>query len=338
MKKKSICDQVGDRMKQREKQLVTKVVPTDWIVVRCDGNNFSSFTKRLHQPFDKLFVRVSMKVLNDVMKKYLPSLGFSCSDEFTFVFPPKCTKEEYDEDNNKHCHIYGGKNFKFETYIASYVSVRFNLHMINEIKKYAGEYDTEFVKLIEDQQQIFDGRILVFKDGETQEIITKNKDGVDETMTVDLGEGEVLNHMIWRSVLDCRRNTISQFSRHIVKGKKTLMNKNCGEMIEMMKEHNFDFEKDVPNFLKYGIYIKKIPVNTVITLKDGTKKDVSRCTNQFRSMRLKWHSEMMPLIRAKLWKDLDTNLFDVDLIHVLDIEKLDIIDDVITPSSITIPA
>jgi hypothetical protein len=57
------------------------------------------------------------------------------------------------------------------------------------------------VKKVSDCELIFDGRILIFENDETSEI---------------------MNHMIWRSVYDCSRNTISSYARYIIKSKKDL--------------------------------------------------------------------------------------------------------------------
>ena len=91
---------------------------------------------------------------------------------------------------------------------------------------------------------------------------------------------EAVNHQIWRSVLDCKRNCVSAFSRlkttfsriwsnpltayvfrwthRDVKGvKKLFQGKNSKEMMRMMTGKGFSWEKDVPFFLKHGVYAKK---------------------------------------------------------------------------------
>jgi len=65
---------------------------------------------------------------------------------------------------------------------------------------------------------------------------------------------EILNHQIWRFIHDCERNAISTYA-HTYFGHKKIMNKNCSQMIQMMKdEKNLVWVNQVSIFIKYGIY------------------------------------------------------------------------------------
>ena len=66
---------------------------------------------------------------------------------------------------------------------------------------------------------------------------------------------EISNNLIWRSLYDCKRNSISSYGRYIL-GKKEIKNKNGNEMINLMKEKGFDFNL-LELYKIYGVYSKK---------------------------------------------------------------------------------
>ncbi len=77
-------------------------------------------------------------------------------------------------------------------------------------------------------------------------------------------EIEILNNIIWRSNCDCKRNCVSTYGQYLLGNKQTL-NKNSSEMIKMMNKiqlsslnRNFDFENDIEDVFKYGVFAKRI--------------------------------------------------------------------------------
>lgn len=108
---------LGERMKSYESE--NFLLPYQPYLVRLDGKNFSTFTNGFKSPFDKNFTNSMVVTMNDLVKFTNASTGFCCSDEITLIFPPVCTKEEYDLKENKTCHLYNGRIIKLNTILAS---------------------------------------------------------------------------------------------------------------------------------------------------------------------------------------------------------------------------
>lgn len=225
---------IGDRIKLYEKTYELKIPPYQAFIVRLDGKNFSKFTNGFKRPFDQLFTSTMINTTNDLVKKFNPTTGYTHSDEISLIFPPVCTKEEYDNKENKSTHLFNGRVMKLCSILAGYCSSRFNWYVTYYIDSNKQYYTNQFKNKIMSCEACFDARIIDIP-------YTK--------------EYEIVNHMIWRSVQDCYRNCIQGYAHHHL-NKKDTYKKHCGEMIEMLKQEGFDFEK-VPNYLKHGVYCKK---------------------------------------------------------------------------------
>ncbi len=225
---------LGDRMKNYEAQYEMKVPSTVPFILRLDGKSFSKFTKGFNDVFDYNFVIAMVRTMNDLIEKYTARTGYTHSDEITLIFPVACTKEEYKIDPEKCKHMFDGRIIKICTVVAGYCSTRFSYHINNIIQDCKSEYKEKFVNKISNFETCFDCRILSF----------------------DNNPGDIVNHMIWRSKRDCYRNCVSTFAQYYF-GSKTIHGLNSDQMIEKLKkEKNLDW-KDIPCFLKYGIYGKK---------------------------------------------------------------------------------
>ena len=232
--------QLGERMKNLESK--EKVLPYQALLLRADGNGFSRYTAGFPKPFDPRFQRAIVRTGNELLLQLNSTIVFMCSDEISIVFPPVCTKEEYDTlilsgATNIPSHLYSGRREKFVSLVASKCSVIFNRFMWEEAKN-APCYSDTVRERIESSSAIFDARLIVIPHG---------------------AEVEIVNNLIWRSTLDCYRNTTSAYARHIL-GQKACLNKNSTEMIEMMMKRGFDYVNDVPISYKYGVLGKKILV------------------------------------------------------------------------------
>ena len=98
------------------------------------------------------------------------------------------------------------------------------------------KYESLFVDKINMCQAYFDSRILSF------DINSKN---------------EILNHLIWRSVKDCNRNAIQSYAYYLI-GHHKVNNMKGKQMIQLLETtKGLSWEKDIPLWQKYGIFIKK---------------------------------------------------------------------------------
>lgn len=101
--------ELGDRIKIYEKENEKNILPYHNFILRLDGKNFSKFTNGLKKPFDKNFTDAMVLTMNDLVNKLKPKTGYTHSDEITLIFSKVCTKEEYENEENKSVHIYNGR-------------------------------------------------------------------------------------------------------------------------------------------------------------------------------------------------------------------------------------
>jgi tRNA(His) 5'-end guanylyltransferase len=125
----------------------------------------------------------------------------------------------FDKCNENQHHLYNGRVQKLTSVISSFCAVKFNYYL----NKYTG---------IDDYEQCFDARILSFNN-----------------------IGEITNHQIWRSILDCERNAISSYA-HKYFTTKEVHGKNSKQLKEMLLTVNINWD-DIPIYIKHGIYCKK---------------------------------------------------------------------------------
>jgi tRNA(His) 5'-end guanylyltransferase len=192
---------LGDRMKQyeQESKLITNVKPDESFIIRLDGRSFSKKTKQLKNSAKEAGMIYSIEFANamrltacDLLTEFNPTTAYSHSDEITLIFPAVMTTEKYENNTSPISeHEFNGKVFKLLTLTASFASVRFTYHLKNQLEKsqsscYEHYFGNNWNTLT------FDARIMTFP---------KEKQN-----------GEMLNHMIWRSKQDCYRNFVSMFA------------------------------------------------------------------------------------------------------------------------------
>lgn len=198
---------LGDRMKQYEKHFDITVDHDKPYIVRLDGAGFSKFTVPFIQPFDTQFTKAMVATMNDLVEKYSAVTGYTHSDEITLIFPA-CTE--------KQVHLYSGRIMKLTSILASYAATRFLFHLRTQYELHRNEYMEKQQRKIDarlnDPVISFDARILTFPN-----------------------DAEILNHMIWRSRHDCYRNCISKIA-HYTFGHKSILNKSCDELAQMLLE------------------------------------------------------------------------------------------------------
>lgn len=272
---------LGDRMKEYEK--TDRVPPYQSFIIRADGHSFSKYTSGFPKPFDAGFCRTMVKTANSAMLEFKAMTAFVCSDEITLLFSPECTKEEYEKhmdlSKNIPTHIFSGRHNKIETLVSSKCSVMFNKFMLEEAIN-CSMYDKKTFEKISSCEATFDARMIPIPVG---------------------CEIEAVNNIIWRSSYDCYRNTISAYGRHIL-GHKICFGKNCNQMIEMMKEKNFDHVVDIPMWYKYGILCKKILVTLKTTI--GEEYIRTKMYNFTTNLLEQDRDKTLELFFAKYFEDL----------------------------------
>ena len=276
---------LGDRMKGYESLVhqYHKIPPNKPFAVRLDGHTFSKFTTGFKRPFDQLFQTTMISTMNDLMTKFLTVTGYTHSDEITLVFKQTCTKEEFDTKTTKSTHAFDGKVNKLNSLLAGYCSARFNYHITRLVNQHKDEYSSELVEKVNLHEAHFDCRILLFPDDK---------------------EIDVVNLLLWRSVIDCHRNAVSTYARHFF-GHKRVIGMNSGQLIGMIEEEKeFNWEKDVPVFYKHGTYAKKELYQTeVIVPKTNEKVMATRQRIVNKCFKISFSEKVYEMIMAKNWSD-----------------------------------
>ena len=96
----------------------TAAVPAEsGIVVRLDGKNFSTWTKRFDKPFDERITNAFIETTRALMDEYRCDVAYTQSDEISLVWYPREATSQ---------HQFGGKVHKLTSVITSHCTVVFN--------------------------------------------------------------------------------------------------------------------------------------------------------------------------------------------------------------------
>lgn len=289
---------IETRMKQNEAEW-SKIIDKDKaFIIRLDGKKFSPFTSKLlknrneKSTYDKNFCDSMVKTMNNLVEEYNCATGYTHSDEITLIFP-KCLENQ--------THIFSGKQQKLVSILASYCSTRFYINFKNAINNKKNEYNQEFLNYLDDEfVPVFDARLLVFSE-----------------------LNEIVDHMYWRSVLDCYRNCIQSYSYKNL-SKNEYDNKSLKEMLSSLISRNIiKSVDDIPFYYKHGVYAKKIlftknNVNPLfLKYKENSSKfktvpdeyiDVTRTKIINKCFKIKQSQDYVNMLLNKYWTD-DTNNF-----------------------------
>jgi tRNA(His) 5'-end guanylyltransferase len=238
---------LGDRMKEYEQKskLITNVKPDESFIIRLDGRSFSKKTKQLKNSAKEAGMIYSVEFANamrltscDLLTEFKPTTAYSHSDEITLIFPAVMTTENYENKVPPVSeHEFNGKVFKLLTLIASFTSVRFTYNLKNQLEKsqsscYEYYFGNNWNTLT------FDARIMTFP---------KEKQN-----------GEILNHMVWRSKQDCYRNFVSMFAENHF-SQKIMDGMSTKHRVDKLKEEKgVDLTINDNIDMKYGVYVKKM--------------------------------------------------------------------------------
>lgn len=258
-----------DRMKYYEKNNVENILPYKPFIARLDGVNFSKYTQGFEKPFDMLFRTVMILVMNDLVENFSASTGYTQSDEITLIFPPSCSKEEFEKGTNKTNHYRKGRKYKLCSILSSVCTSRFIYHMLELIDKDQHRKQEKTHNRIKKLQLSFDCRLIEYPDGK---------------------EYEILNHQIWRS-LDCERNAILQYGMCYI-GNKNIFKMDCQQIATRLCEMSINYNN--PEFILYGVYCKKISYNSIIN-----EKEVQRSKYVNKTFKIKYSDDILNMLFSK---------------------------------------
>ncbi len=104
------------------RQVFEKLETTDYfipgipVIIRCDGRSFHTFTRGFDRPYDKDMSSVMQLVCKQIVEEKLPCIGYTQSDEMTFVFMWDSLEQM----------PWGGRKFKLIGDLATSVTNKFN--------------------------------------------------------------------------------------------------------------------------------------------------------------------------------------------------------------------
>jgi tRNA(His) 5'-end guanylyltransferase len=107
---------LGNRMKEYEKQFSLKLDSNLPIIVRIDGKTFHTFTRKMQKPFDNLLSAAMQETTRFLCETFNCDLGYTQSDEISLLWltPNKL--------------IFDGKMAKYNSVLASYTTAFFNAY------------------------------------------------------------------------------------------------------------------------------------------------------------------------------------------------------------------
>lgn len=95
-------DNLGDWCKWLEKNFSNEImIPLLPVIIRLDGNNFSSWTKGLEEPYDGNFRDLMVDTTTHLVKRTNAVIGYTQSDEITLILYSDSIKSSIYNDGKK---------------------------------------------------------------------------------------------------------------------------------------------------------------------------------------------------------------------------------------------
>lgn len=240
---------LGDRMKQYERNSQVYLNGNYPVIIRLDGRGFSKFTKQFKAPFDIDFVDMMNRSAIELAKEICGfKIAYLQSDEITMLF---------DANSQERSELwFGGRTDK----ILSVCSGIFSSYLSKIYIEYITKKEMEFFNVnpfsVKKMNEILE-RIKNLKspavDCRVFQIPELNENGELNNQWF-----EIYNAFLFRQ-RDAEKNAISMYAQNLFPH-KLLQNTIGIEQIEMMKNKNFNYDES-PNLYKYGRFIYKEKVN-----------------------------------------------------------------------------
>jgi tRNA(His) 5'-end guanylyltransferase len=113
---------LGDRMKMYEQPSTSrKAFKGQPLVVRLDGKSFHTWTKGLKRPYDERLSKIMRRVMEALVDRFQPKVGYTQSDEITLVW--------YIAPHESNEYPFDGRYQKLESLTAAFATAMFNFHV-----------------------------------------------------------------------------------------------------------------------------------------------------------------------------------------------------------------
>ena len=219
---------LAERMKEYESVSNLSLIKKLPVIIRIDGKQFHTFTQGLAKPFDPA-ISQSMIDTTKYLCKNIQNIKLG------YTQSDEITLVLTDWDRNTTESFLGYKIQKLVSILASMTTMYFN----KIFEYYQNLYHYSKIK---EGNAMFDARAF----------------------NVPLHEVE--NVLIWRQQ-DAIRNYVSSYARHLF-GHKNIIGKSVKQMIEMLNQLEYPWEKFPPMY-KHGVCVKKIKLDDDNTMWDS---------------------------------------------------------------------
>lgn len=229
---------IDERMKKYEYVSRQYLICKQPVIIRLDGRAFHSFTRGFQKPFDNILVKTMQDTMNYLCENISNCrFGYTQSDEISLLLI---------DDTNTETQAWFDNNLsKLVSISASMATLAFNKFFKSNVADAYLENDK------------FD----------TLPYEAKFDTATFDARAFNLPNHEVNNYFIWRQQ-DCARNSIQMVGQATFSHKQ-LQNKNCKDILEMLKEKGINYDKDFPTYLKQGTCAYKKYCSYNVTRKDA---------------------------------------------------------------------
>ncbi|KAK5577550.1 hypothetical protein RB653_002493 [Dictyostelium firmibasis] len=236
--KKEDLKSLGDRMKSYEDEMKIQIEKNKSFIIRLDGHSFSKFTKNFEKPHDIRIHNAMIETASVLLKTFMPSCIYTFSDEITMCFPSvdELTLEEGKEIPDL---AYSGKVQKLISLSSGLASTVFYKSITNA--QYDKDTESNLIKLLNNCTPHFDARIFTLP-----------------------SNSEIVNNLIWRSLVDCKRNSVANLGFAHFPPKQMFGLNNTQVKEKLLEEKSIVYENE-PAWYRFGTYLKKeyYTLNTV---------------------------------------------------------------------------
>ena len=251
-------DALGTRMKEYEDVTRFKLSRKTFILCRCDGNAFHTYTRGLERPFDQALIDDM-----DETAKYLCNKIQNV--KFAYVQSDEISLLLHEEDQDTQPWFSNGIQ-KMSSIAASKATSKFNnLRLQRRVNMlFAHSFSTISAPVDELHRR-------------AKEFVAGEKLAEFDARFWTLPSAiEVYNYFLWRQQ-DAEKNSISSCAQNLL-GHKALEGKNGLVKKAMMLEKGFDWEK-LDGGKKYGRFIEKVTYindkpGKILTMKEDGYDDV----------------------------------------------------------------
>ncbi|KAF0983093.1 hypothetical protein FDP41_011071 [Naegleria fowleri] len=354
---KGVFIEIGERMKNYEKNQGPFLSLDKPFMARLDGHKFSSFSYPFRKPYDDLLHAVMVQTAADLLEEFTEATcAYTQSDEITLTFPNEVQvvgvvagsadhdliQDDKDNQYEKSSEMllknriqpqqqqprpksiaFGGKVTKWSTLLASYCSVRFNFNCQQLVPLWPTK--EEYVE----KQCPANQTRKSYSPEAVQNMLKRGKAYFDARLFQVDSTQEFVNNIRWRSNYDCERNSRTNLGACFFSTKE-MNGLRASQVVEKLKtEKQIDWNS-YPMGFKYGTFIKKSKYEkTVHVEKTNQTMTCTRTKMDAYSFKLdSFDPKYIQLFTLKTWNE----VFEAGILNKENLEQEPLFRDLLSDS------